>query len=68
MKLLQSYLEKYAGVQFLEAIEKGEHSEAVQRMQLFREFLDHYSYLKRRFQTMVLLPQSFASSGPEMKT
>ncbi|SRR6266480_2794105 len=67
VNLLQSYLGKYADVQFLEAIEKGEYGQAVQRVQLFRDFIDHYRYLKRRFESMVLLPQSYASSGPEIK-
>jgi hypothetical protein len=67
VKLLQSYLDKHAGIQFLEAMEKGERGQPLRRVQLFRDFLDHYEYLKKRFQTLILLPQSYASSSPEVK-
>jgi hypothetical protein len=67
VKLLHSALDKYAGTQFLEAIEKGERGQPLQRVQLFRDFIDHYEYLKKRFQTLTLLPQSYASGSPEVK-
>jgi hypothetical protein len=66
-ELLRKWISRYAGALFLEAIEKGEHGEAIQQIQLFGEFIDHYEDLKSKFRNLDLLPQLYVSSGPEKK-
>jgi len=67
VKLLRDWISRYASALFLEAIERGEHGEAIQRTQLFPEFIDHYEGLKNKFRNLKLLAQLYVSSAPEKK-
>jgi hypothetical protein len=44
--VLDEWISQHPGALFLEAIERGERGEAIQRVSLFREFIDHYEALK----------------------
>lgn len=68
LPVLESYLVRFPEAAFLEAVEKDGRGKHIQRVPLFREFLDHYRHLTKKFQTMKLLAQSYVSSRQEKKS